>query len=555
MKIFAKDYGKENNFSNPFIHAVSNMKNGDTLIFENKEYHFFKELSKSKVIHMTNTDSFKNPKKYFAMLIENLADITIDGNGAVFVIHGDICSLGILNCANVKLKNFTIRYYAPSNIEMHVKSINKNTVIYTIPKTTQWKVCKNQKSVEFYESSPLSDEKYWSVMNDGNSWNGVVHIGGNVFRIPNLSGPFGRVKSVNKISGSELEITYRKRTELIKDAVYTLSQNKNRNTCGVFVSESSNVSAENIEINYLQGFGWLSQMCQNISFRDCSFKPDCEHTVSSFADLIHICSCKGKVDIDGCFFSHPHDDAINIHGAFLRFKKVLDKNSAVFEFVHSQQGGYRAFHTGDKVRLYYRSSLAELGGVFTVKKAVDNIDKKTVALTFCEALPKEIKSRYLFQSNIIAENISYCPNVNISNCIFESIPTRGILCTTSGRVRIFGNSFSKILMPHIFISNDANDWYESGPVRDMEIFSNRFDKDFDKRYEKSDCAVILIEPVTLGGKIKSAVHKNIKIHSNVFNNGSAYPVKADGVENIGVYSNRVRGNSEIKLKHCTIQHN
>ena len=36
----------------------------------------------------------------------------------------------------------------------------------------------------------------------------------------------------------------------------------------------------------MAGFGWLSQMCENMSFDHITFKGDGDHIVSSFADLI-----------------------------------------------------------------------------------------------------------------------------------------------------------------------------------------------------------------------------------------------------------------------------
>jgi hypothetical protein len=104
MSIFAKDFGNESNFSEGFAKAVQELSSGDVFSFENKEYHFFKDFSQQREIHMSNTDSLRNPNKYFAMLLENLENITIEGNGATFVIHGDICALGILNCKNITLK-------------------------------------------------------------------------------------------------------------------------------------------------------------------------------------------------------------------------------------------------------------------------------------------------------------------------------------------------------------------------------------------------------------------------------------------------------------------
>ncbi|MBR4242259.1 MAG: hypothetical protein IKR97_08565 [Eubacterium sp.] len=553
MNLYAKDFGEPNNFSIPFSEIVKKVKNGDILSFENEEYHFYKDFSERREIHMSNTDSLRNPNKYFAMLIENLEDITIDGNGAVFVIHGDICALGILNCKNITLKNFTIKYFSPSVVEMKVQRIHKKTAVFSLAKNTFFNAY--DKTVEFYEKSPFSDRIYWNYKNDENSYNQVVHIDGNVFRVSNEKGVFHNVKKIRALNQNEIEITYSSKPKLIEGAVYAITQNKNRNTSGVFVNESIGVKAKNLNVNYLQGFGWLSQMCGDISFEECNFVPEEDRNVSSFADLIHISSCKGKVEIKKCVFNHSHDDAINIHGVFLRFKEKLDSKSAVFEFVHDQQGGYRAFHTGNKVKFYYRDSLEALLGDYTIKQAIDYIDGKSVSLTFEEELPENIGAVYDSQNNIVAENITYCPDVEISECKFSAIPTRGILCTTSGRVRIWGNSFSKIFMSHIFISNDADEWYESGPVRDMEIYSNTFIKDFDEKYEKSESPVIRIKPITLGGKIKAAVHRNIKIFSNNFENKKAYPITAEGVENIGIYSNVYKGKAKTKLKHYTTQIN
>ncbi len=548
MDIIADNFGASNNFAIPFIEAVKSANSGDNIVFENKEYHFYKDYCSSKVIHMTNTDSFKNPKKYFAMLMENVSDLTIDGNGATFVIHGDICSLAILNCKNIKLKNFTIKYASPNNVELKVIENNGRTVLYEIPESTLWYT--KGRNVYFFEQSPFTKKNYWEFKNDSNSHNSVCHDDKDVFRTLHPVSAFSAVRSVKRKSQTELEIKYFYKRKFKVGSVYTFSENKNRNTCGVFVNESENISAENITVNYLAGFGWLSQMCNNVSFESVKFEPCENHHVSAFADLIHVCGCKGDIKINNCSFCHPHDDAINIHGAFLRFKEKVNSNTAVFEFVHRQQGGYRAFYEGDKVAFYYRNNLEKFDGEYVVKKAVDDIEGKTVTLEFETPLPGNIEAKFLAQNNVVAENISYCPNVEISNCEFFAIPTRGILCTTSGKVRIHNNSFTHISMADIFISNDAADWYESGPVRDVEIYSNKFVLQKSKQYEQPDCPAILVKPITLSRRVTIPVHKNISIYDNDFEIGRDKPIVANGVENIKITDNRFVGCDEIVLNNC-----
>lgn len=550
MIISADSFGGSKNFAVAFEEAVKSMKDGDTLSFENKEYHFYKDFCPSKLIHFTNTDSFKNPKKYFAMLIENLNNITIEGNGAVFVIHGDICSLGIIGCNNVKLNNFTIRHASPSCAELKVKDIKRNCITYEIPESTLWYIDEKKKNtVVFFDQSPFTKKNYWQFKNDENSYCSVYHSKDKsvVKRIHHMQSSFSYIKSMKRKSATELEITYRKKKKFnIGDSI-AFSPNYNRNTCGIFFGESSNIASTNITVNYMAGFGWLTQMCENVYFDKITFIPDDEHTVTSFADLIHICGAKGDVKITNSHFESAHDDAINIHGTFMRFKNKIDDCTAEFEFVHKQQGGHRNFFKGDKTKFYYRTTLKELAGEYTVKEVSDDIENRKCTITFNEKLPTNIEQRKHGQSNIVVENSTYCPNVDIANCVFTAIPTRDILCTTSGKVKIHNNVFSHSQMAHIFISNDAFNWYESGPVRDVEIYSNKFllDKSIYRH-----CPAILVKPIPFLRRVGKNVHKNITIRNNYFKVGRDVPIRAYGVNGLDVYANYYDGSKRVVTRAC-----
>lgn len=547
MNIKVDDFGLAKNFSAPITEAIKTMKNGDTLVFENKEYHFFKDYSQYKDIHFTNTDSFQNPRKYFGILIENLDDITIEGNGATFVIHGDICSFGLINCHNVKLNNFTIRYASPSCVELKVKEKKGNKITYSIPESTLWYL--EGKDVHFFDQSPFTKKNYWEFVNDEGSWESVFHgaDGKTVQRIPHMKSVFSGIKSAERKSMTDLEITYKKKKNYQIGDVFSFSTNKNRNTCGIFFGECSNVQNTNITVNYMAGFGWLSQLCENVSFEGVTFKGDKDHVTSSFADLIHVCGCKGDVNIHNCYFEQAHDDAINIHGTFMRFKEKVDDNTAVFEFVHRQQGGHRNFFVGNEVKFYYRNNLKELEGKYTVKAVTDDIENKVCTITFNEKLPDDIGAKMLGQQNVVIENKTYCPNVEISDCIFTAIPTRDILCTTSGKVRIHNNEFSHSQMAHIFISNDAADWYESGPVRDVEIYDNKF---FLSSSKYSRRPAISILPIPFGRKINKNIHQNIKIYGNYFKVGRDIAIRANGVNGLDIYGNYFDGSSRVAIRNC-----
>ena len=161
--------------------------------------------------------------------------------------------------------------------------------------------------------------------------------------------------------------------------------------------------------------------------------------------------------------------------------------------------------------------------------AEDDIDAKTCTLTFDRPLPEDIDAKFRGQQNVVIENASYCPNVEISGCSIHGIPTRGILCTSGGHVDIHHNTFEHVFMANVFVSNDANDWYESGPVRDMQIHHNVFHLPTlrQKRFWPT-LAAVLVEPITLGGKITAPVHSGIRIFENEITLTDGYALWSKG---------------------------
>lgn len=477
--------------------AIADANDGDVISFPKGTYHFFKDYSEKRIYHMTNTDSFVKPEKYFAILIENKNNITIDGNGSTFVIHGDICALALVRCKGIILKNFTVKYNSPTNFEMTVKSKSFNKIVYSIPENSPFYVKNN--SITFFEQSPFTKKYYYEYKNNNECYCNVIHRGDEVFRT--ILSPIRTVVKIKRLSATEVECTYLLPPKFKIGDTVAMSRNKCRDSCGIFFWECADVLSENIIVNYMHGFGWLSQMCENLIFNHIQFKPADSYKTSSFADCIHICGCKGYAKIDNCLFTHPHDDGINIHGAFLRVKNIIDEHTVELEFVHNQQGGYKAFFDGDSVLFYDISNLKQIAGQYTVNSSVDNIDEKTTTVSFNEKLPN-LKSK-----QFVCENVSYNPMVSISNSIFNAIPTRGILCTTDKSSQIFNNQFSNLKMPDIYISCDCKEWYESGPCKDLKIYNNKF----------SQKNPVVLEPLCKGTPVDN-VHENIQIYDNFYDN-------------------------------------
>lgn len=530
MIIDVTKYGEKDDIAPAFISAVSDAEPGDTIFFPKNEYHFYKEHSKSRYYHMTNTDSFDFPKKHFAMLIEKKQGITVDGNGSVFVMHGNMCILGAVKCSDINLCNFTVVFANPTNVELTVTEKKGNLITYRVPDGCKFNMKGN--NVIFYERARFNEDYYWTMVNNEKSHCAVIHRENKVFRESNQ--PFTGPHISHKSDNSTIKVLSLLPKKYCIGDIVTLSKNRCREGCGLFFWESKNIHSSNITVHYMHGFGWLTQMCENVYFDSVVFKPAENRRASAFADCIHICGCKGEVKINNCYFSDAHDDGINIHGAFLRVSDVVDSNTVTLKFIHSQQGGYTAFYPGDTVRFYYRNNLQQCGEDLTVTAVEEDIEKKKCTVTFDKTLPEDIDSKYLGQNNIVAENATYCPQVEISNCTFTAIPTRGILCTTSGYVDIHHNKFDNVQMANIYISNDANEWYESGPVRKMDIHDNVFDIPEKIQKEWKVTGAVYINPITLGGSVTEPVHKHIHIYNNKIKTADGYALYSIGAEDVTI---------------------
>ena len=369
-------FGLPKNIAAGVTEALRQMQPGDTLHFPKGEYHFYKDYCQSLLVHTSNTDSFQRPKKTFGVSLQDKEQLTLDGDGSVFVFHGNISALGVLRCRQITLRNFTIRYACPTNVELEVTAKQGHTVSYRVPENQPFYM--DGGSVVFFEQSPFTKKNYWQMRNNENSSCAVRHRGETVFR--EVDQPFLGLHRTRRTGARTFDVwSLRKKKYQIGETV-ALSMNNCRETAGTFFSESSDLAVAQVTVNYLHGFGWLTQMCRDVSFTGVHFHPDSQHHVSSFADCIHVCGCKGTVTIKDCSFTQAHDDAINIHGAFLRFVRRVDDHTAVFQFVHRQQGGYRAFFPGDTVRFYYRSSLQPCGEENTVAAAEDDIECQNLHL-------------------------------------------------------------------------------------------------------------------------------------------------------------------------------
>ncbi|GHH97820.1 right-handed parallel beta-helix repeat-containing protein [Neobacillus kokaensis] len=500
-------------------------------------YQLQKGSSQVREYHTSNTDSMRFPHKPIALLLEDQQDVIINGNGSLFMINGDCMALAVVRSKNVTLNNFSWDYSVPTTIEMTVMATGEvngeQFTDFSIPVCFSYSVDEDGRNVNWYsEIDPKSGKHYWTDRNHKDAWVIVVyHPDRNITRrySPD-AGPFSEARTkIIQLNESTIRIFYGKDRPILhqKDLVFTFCSTQRRDTAGAFIWESSDTVVEKVNVHYMHGFGWLTQLSHNVSFYNCSFKTREERGLftSSFADSIHVSGASGHVHIEGCSFKLAHDDPINVHGTFTRVEERIDERTLKLRYIHRQQGGFPQYYRGNEVVFYRRDTLTPICRedqrytVTAVKHpGEDDNDLQSMIVSFDQEIPNNIIEKEDGESLVVAENVTYTPTVHIKNNHFEAIPTRGILCTTSRKVLIEQNTFKHMTMDGIFISNDSQDWYESGPVRDVTIRSNTF---YVAEVGHADWrnAAIRIFPVTKGNQIppsEQAIHRNIRIEQNEF---------------------------------------
>ena len=222
-----------------------------TVKFPKGRYDFYEDGAFEKVYYISNHDQV-NPKK-IGFAIEDLSNITIDGQGSEFVFHGRMIPFALLNSSNITLKNFSIDYEVPALRQLNVLEVDKvnNKVIVDISPKNNYRVDNNKLILlgETYELEPVSsmgfrEDKRLTYKRGDLSFNPktVSEIAPNKFILKDWY-------QINETTPGE---------RFVLRSYY-------RPTPGVFVSECLNTVLKNVQVHYAEGMGLIAQMSENIT--------------------------------------------------------------------------------------------------------------------------------------------------------------------------------------------------------------------------------------------------------------------------------------------------
>lgn len=277
--------------------------------------------------------------------------------------------------------------------------------------------------------------------------------------------------------------------------------------------------------------GLIAEKSKNISLKNfnITLRPGSKRMMSSAADATHFVGCQGSIRIENCLFENMHDDGVNIHGVYVLLHGLVDKNTLGIQLNHAQQWGFDFAAIGDSVTLVDRATME--GYAKLVVKEIKNINEEYIHLIFDRDISTIIKP------NTSIENTTLYPDkMFIKGCTIRNNRARGILISSRGKIEILNNYFSNE-MAGIFISGDANFWWESGPVNNVLIKNNKF---YNCCISKLDQAPILIDPIILKPELsKTHFEKNIVIDSNIFETFDQPILKAKSTNGLKFTNNTI----------------
>lgn len=478
---------------------VCKTKQNPVLVFSKGRYDFWPQYAIEKPYFESNTDVI--PLRRCAILIEEMSNLVIDASGSDFIFHDRIQPFTIDNSTNITLKNVSIDWDIPLTAQSQVVNLGEGFLDLKINILESPYVIENKKlffvgegwrspwdaTMEFDSATHLIMPETGDPSCFGNNWTeyDAIELEPGVLRIYNN---FMR----NPIKGN-----------------YLVMRHSARDHAGAFIFESKNISIENLNMYHNAGLGILSQYSENISFKHVNSVPNaaknryfCGHD-----DGLHFSNCKGQIVVDSCRFLGLMDDPINIHGTNVKVVEIKNDKTLVCQFMHGQAIGLNWARPGERIGFIDNESLNTFSTGLV--ESFKPISTHLFELSFKEEVSQDLEKGYAL------ENLTWTPDAHIMNSFFGSNRARGILVSSPGKIIIEGNTFESSGSA-ILIAGDANQWYESGAVKDVTIRNNIFnDPCLSSMYQFCE-AIITILPMVPSPDVNKPFHQNIRIENNTF---------------------------------------
>ena len=520
-------------------------KDGEAVIlrFEEGRYNFHEKGCAEREYYISNHDQ-TNPKKV-GLALEDMKNLTVDGQGAELIFHGRMLPVSLLRSENCTLKNLHIDFENPHISQ--VKVIENDPQKGIVFEPAQW--------VKYR----ITKDGFFETFGDG--WTmrhnyGIAFEGDTKHLVYNTSDVYCPIKGVKEIAPRRILAPEWKDQRLVPGTVMAL-RGWYRPTPGIFLSHDVNTTIENVQVHYAEGMGLLAQLCENITldkFGVCLRGENDPRYFTTQADATHFSGCKGKIVSRNGLYEGMMDDAINVHGTYLKVVKRVDDRTLVGRYMHNQAWGFEWGCIGDEVQ-FVRSNTMELIGETNRIASIRPYDKEQIAgareflITFAEPVDAAINEK----SGFGIENLTWTPEVLFAGNVIRNNRARGTLFSTPKATVVEDNLFDHTSGAAVLLCGDCNGWYETGACCNVIIRKNRFVNALTNLFQFTN-AVISIYPEIPNLKDQQKYFHGgkdggIVIEDNVFETFDAPILYAKSVDGLVYRRNVIKVNHDYKAFH------
>ncbi len=505
-------------------------KSDVTLRLEPGVYHFYPEKAARKTYFISNHD--QTDPKIVGIDLDGWSGLTIEGPGAELIFHGRMLPIAMVGCADCRLEGVSIDFADPQIFQVTIVEADGNGTTF-------------RPDTETTESRPAVDSRGRFTVK-GRGWelaprSGIAfepstrHI---VYRSSDIGAP---LDSVVTLPGGDYRAP-RWRNAALRPGVKVALRSWARPHPGIFLAGCRSTILKDVTVHYAEGMGLLAQLCDGVTldgFRVALRGDDDPRFFTTQADATHFSGCKGEITSVGGLYEGMMDDAINVHGTYLKVVERPDERTLIGRYMHGQSYGFLWGEPGDTVQ-FVTSPTMDLTGSPAVIAAIEPYDTPAIAgaklmkVTFTEPLDSTISPA----NSCGMENLTWTPSVTFSGNTIRNNRARGSLFSTPRRVTVTDNLFDHTSGSAILLCGDCNGWYETGACRDVTIRSNRFINALTSLFQFTE-AVISIYPEIpdLKGQ-RGYFHSGIVIEDNDFEAFDAPLLYAKSVDGLTFRGNR-----------------
>ncbi|MGL4854339.1 MAG: alpha-1,3-galactosidase B, partial [Lentisphaeria bacterium] len=328
---------KENKDKNPKI------------IFAKGDYHFHAIEEMKRELYISNHDQ-NNPKNV-GIAIEEVDNLVIDGRGANFLFHGRMLPLIITNSKNCKIKDISIDFPNPQIAQVSVVGFDEadNSTILEVAPWVKYRI----------------DNGRFITYGDGweNHCRAGIAFDKDTRHIVYNTSDLNTGGVARAVGNNQIKITNELGKRLKKGTIIAM-RSWHRPTPGIFLSHSQRTEFNNVKVHYAEGMGLLAQLSEDIildGFSVCLRGENDPRYFTTQADATHFSSCKGKIIAKNGLYEAMMDDAINVHGTYLKVIKRVNENTLIGRYMHGQAWGFDWGFKADKVQ-FVKSNTMEIIG-------------------------------------------------------------------------------------------------------------------------------------------------------------------------------------------------